>query len=98
MSRFYRTDPDDPTAPVELREHTGRWHGVIRPGDLVAYENPATRREDGTYRAHGMDGPLAVTEIIDFGDDPDEPGHRFVQAVLNDGEYECNADNLRALR
>lgn len=89
MSKFYDTDPDDPDAPRELTEYASPHHGTIKPGDRVAYENPAWRRGDGTYRTGGMDGPLVITEIISSGD--------FVTAVLNDGEYECNADNLRTL-
>lgn len=37
----------------------------------------------------GLDGTLTVTEIIDFG------GGHPPQAILNDGDYECSAANLR---
>lgn len=90
MSRFYTQDPDDPDSPAVLEEYAGPHHGVIRPGDRVVYENPALRRPDGTYATGGMDGPLTVTEIIDLGEG-------LVQAVLNDGEWEVSAANLRAL-
>jgi hypothetical protein len=69
--------------PVLLEEFGG-----CRPGDTVVYENPAMRNEDGTYRTAGMDGPLTVDAIYDFGDG-------FVQAVLNGGDWECSAANLR---
>jgi len=84
MSRFY--DTSAPDAPKELKEYAGQYHGTIRVGDHVVYENPALLR-DGVYFTGGMDPPLVVTEIIDFGD--------FTAAVLNDGEWECQADNLR---
>jgi len=90
-SRFYRTDPGDPDAPVVLEEYAGD-HGVIRPGDQVVYENPAWRQADGSYWTGGMDPPLEVTEIIDFG------GGHPPQAILNNGEYEVSAANLRPER
>jgi hypothetical protein len=70
---------------VVLAEHNGP-HGMIRPGDTVAYDNPAapwlgSPASDGT--------PLVVAEIIDFG------GGHPPQAILNDGAYECSAGNLR---
>lgn len=91
MSRFY--DTSHPDGPHELAEYTGPHHGVIRVGDRVVYENPAWRRADGSYATGGMDGTCTVTEIITF----DEAEPVFVQAILNDGEFECSADNLRAL-
>jgi hypothetical protein len=79
VSRFYRTDPDDPDAPVPL-ERFSHLHGVIRCGDPVEYVNPD---------APPLPGPLVLTELLAFGPD--------VLAILNDGEYETSADNLRAL-
>jgi hypothetical protein len=81
MSRFYETDPTDPDAPRELPEYRG-----LRPGMSVRYENPAWRQPDGMFKTGGMDGPLMISEIIDFAD--------CVTAILNDGEWEVNADNL----
>jgi hypothetical protein len=93
VSRFYNTGPDDSQAPRELEEYDGPHHGVIRVGDRVVYENPAFRKPDGSYKTGGMDGELVVEEIIDFGVEGVPP-----QAVLNDGQWECSADNLRAVR
>jgi hypothetical protein len=84
MSDFYSTDPDDPDAPVLLDE----WNG-LRPGASVVYENPAWQQPDGSYKTGGMDGPLVVTELYAFGE--------HVTAILNDGEWECNAANLRVV-
>ena len=84
MSRFYETDPDDPDAPVELDEYNG-----LRPGMRVLYQNPAWRMPDGTFKTGGMDPPLVIDEILRF---PTEIP--LVQAVVNGGEWECNADNL----
>jgi hypothetical protein len=98
MSRFYGTSPADPDGPRELTEYRGPRHGLLRPGFRVAYENPAWLQPDGSYRTGGLDGPLTVTELIDLGGDGVpwlESGR--VQAVLNDGEYEVSADNLRWL-
>jgi hypothetical protein len=80
MSRFYVTDPGDPEAPRELREYTGPYYGTIRAGDQVTYDNPSFPLP--------LPEPLIVTELIDFGDGP-------VHAILNDGEYEVSASNLR---
>lgn len=90
-SRFYDIDPSDPESPVLLPEYHGEHHGMIRPGDRVAYENPAWRQPDGTYKTGGMDGPLTITEIVDLGGDIPP------QAILNDGEYEVSADSLRRI-
>ena len=59
MSRFYRTDPDDPDAPVVLDRYDCG-HGVIRPGDSVEYVNPS---------APPLPGPLVITELLAFGTD-----------------------------
>lgn len=98
-SQFYRTDPADPDAPVVLAEYTGPHHGTIRPGDLVVYENPSWRAADGTYKTGGMDGTYTVAEIIDFNP-ARVPDRLMVEAILNGdtvGEYQCSADNLRAV-
>lgn len=86
-SRFVTTDPDDPDSPRVLAEFTGA-KGTIRPGDMVTYENEAWRQPDGTYKTGGMDPPLRVDELIDYGLGP-------VQAIINDGEWEVSAANLR---
>lgn len=83
-SNYYITDPGDPDAPVRLTEYNG-----LHDGASVAYENPAWRQPDGTYYTGGMDPPLVVTEILQVGP--------HVTAILNDGEWETNADNLRAV-
>jgi hypothetical protein len=79
--QFYEADADDPLAPILLTEYRG-----LRPGDHVVYDNPQS--------AAGLDGPLVISEIWQFaGIGPHFP--EFTSAVLNGGEYECNADNLR---
>ena len=78
--RFYRTDPDDPDAPIQLSRYS-HLHGVINCGDAVEYVNPS---------GPPLPGPLVLTELYAFGTDS-------VLAILNDGEYETSADNLRAL-
>jgi len=87
LSRYYATDAGDPDAPRVLRGFTGA-KGTIKPGDHVVYENEAWRQQDGTYRTGGMDPPLVVAELVDLGGGP-------VQAILNDGEWEVSAANLR---
>jgi hypothetical protein len=91
VSRFYDTDPADPDGPRELTEYRGPHYGLIRPGFRVAYENPAWRQPDGSYRTGGLDGPLTVTELIDLG------GGTPVLAVLDVGMYDVSASNLRWL-
>jgi hypothetical protein len=91
MSRFYDTSLADPDAPRVLTEYRGPHHGLLRPGFRVAYENPAWQQPDGSYETGGLDGPLTVTELIDFGEGSP------VQAILDDGMYEVSADNLRWL-
>jgi hypothetical protein len=79
-SRFYRTDPLDPDAPVVQAFHYGP-HGRIRPGDRVEYTGPLPLVQQARE--------LIVAELIAFGD--------LVSAILNDGEYEVSADNLRVI-
>lgn len=79
MSKFYRTDPNDPDAPVVLDEYRG-----LRPGSPVEYVNPASAIEP-------LPQPLVITQLVLF------PSPDYVSAILNDGEYEVNADNLVAL-
>lgn len=86
MSRFYAGDPDV-TVPTE---RAGRHHWVIRPGDQVVYENPDLRQHDGTCLSGGIDGPLAVTEVVGSGGG-------MARAILNDSQRECSAGNLRAV-
>jgi hypothetical protein len=91
-SRFYRADPADPDAPLVLTAYLGPYHGLIRPGDRVVYENPYWRQADGSYKTGGMDGPLVITELVDVFRNGISP-----QAILNDGEWEVSASNLRAI-
>ena len=79
--RFYRANSGDPWSPVLLDSYRG-----IKPGDHVVYENPALPPPPG---------PLVVTELYLFKNALAEPDS--VQAILNDGEYELNADNLRKI-
>ena len=88
-SKFYNTDPDDIDAPRVLAE----WRG-LRPGSRVVYENPAWRQADGTYKTGGMDGTYTVTELVALDG---EGWIADVLAVLDDGAYEVNAANLRAV-
>lgn len=84
MSRFYDINLDDPESPRELAFYAGP-HGTIRPGDLVTYDNPSMPGM-GNPTADGS--PMVVAELIDFGDgQPD--------AILDDGDYQCGAANLR---
>ena len=82
---YYILDPDDPEAPVKLDEYSG-----LRPGMQVIYINNANPKLT-------LPGPLVLTALYRF---PGlemrhyENGDSHVQAVLNDGEYEVNADNL----
>ena len=78
MSRFYRTDPDDPDAPLPLSRYNCG-HGVIEPGDQVEYIGPIPL----------PGAPHVVTELLAFGPE--------TLAILNGGQYECSADNLRPL-
>jgi hypothetical protein len=87
VSKFYNIEPGNPDGVRVIAEFTGP-RGMIRVGDLVVYENPDLRRNDGTYGTGGMNGPLRVDELVDLGDGP-------VLAVLNDGAWECSATNLR---
>ena len=89
-SRYYDTDPGDPEAPVAL----GEYHG-IHPSDHVVYENPAWRQPDGSYRTGGMDPPLVVDAIHRFPGSEDLGDDDQVLAIINGGEWEVNADNLR---
>ena len=79
---YYEHPPDDPDAPVHLAE----WEG-LRPGSAVSYVGPMP-----------MPGPLVVTALHRF---PEvtmactrDAG--YVLAILNEGEYEVDAANLRA--
>jgi hypothetical protein len=83
-SRFYDTAPGGPRV---LAGYSGPHHDTIRPGDLVVYENPAWREPVAAVAV-----PMIITEIIDFG------GDLPPQAILNDGEWEVSADNLRTVR
>lgn len=58
-------------------------YGDLHPGTSVMYDNP--------YMPGGLDGPLVITRLYLW------PDLNLVQAVLNDGELEVNADILRAL-
>ena len=85
-SKFYDNDQADPDAPRLLAEYFGAWHqGAIRPGDTVVYDCPQAPYR-GSPAPEGV--PLVIAELLTFGAGP-------VQAVLNDGEFEMSADNLR---
>jgi len=92
-SKFYDVDPSDPESPVVLEEYRTPRGFMLRPGMGVRYENEAWLQPDGTYKTGGMDGPLVITEIIGF---PVIEPHEVLppQAILNNGEWEVNADNL----
>jgi hypothetical protein len=93
MSRFYDEDPNDPEAPREIPEYNG-----LRPGVHVVYENHAWRLPDGSYTTGGMDPPLVIDELILFPTDAATYAAGFyVEAIINDGEWQVNADNLRAV-
>jgi hypothetical protein len=80
MTAYYETNPADPFAPVLLAEYNG-----IKAGDLVTYDNP---------QAPPLPGELRVSAFYQFGPiPPDDPG--WTSAILNDGEYEVDAANLR---
>lgn len=85
MSRYYDEDPSDPDAPYAVEEFNG-----LRPGMHVVYRNPAWQQPDGTYRTGGMDPPLVIDELVLF---PMHDGP-WVEAILNDGEWQCSALNL----
>lgn len=102
-SKFYETNPDDPEAPVVLPffeyDDEDFGHRVkIEPGMSVR-----------STRAPRLEGPLVVTELIGFTNveyAPIDLGNEFIDripisrslhhvlAVLNDGEYEVNPENL----
>lgn len=86
MGDFYRTDPDDPDAPIRIDEHQG-----MRVGDLVAYTNPAL--------AFGLTEPMKLTALYQFRDCRRSvvPSGVLTQAILNEGEFEVNADNLHTV-
>jgi len=88
-SRFFTTGDDD--GPWVLDSYTGPHHGLIRTGGQVLYENPAWRHPDGSYKTLGMDGVYTVTELVDVGEG-------LVAAILDDGEWEVSAGNLRQVK
>jgi hypothetical protein len=57
------------------------WHD-LRPGMAVRYTGPIP-----------LHGPLVIWELVRFSGDGTEAG--WVTAVLNNGEYEVDAANLR---
>ncbi len=87
MAEYYETDPTDPYAPVELEEYRG-----IRVGDSVVYDNPDS--------AATLEGPLTLSALYRFSGGPVTAApvglpKEYITAILNGGEFECNADNLR---
>jgi len=78
----YRADPDDPDAPIPCSRYSAGY-GVIEPGSRVEYVNPEL--PPGAQ----LGGPHTVTEMWIFGAE--------TLAVLDGGEWECSADNLRLL-
>jgi hypothetical protein len=87
VSRYYDIDPTDPYGPRELTE----WEG-LKPGMHVRYENPAWKNADGTFKTGGMDPPLVIEELISFPADSYPRG--YVEAILNNGDWQVNARNL----
>jgi len=82
VSQYYDTESEDDDGPVLLDMYNG-----LKPGDHVVYQNPSWLQSDGTYKTAGMDPPLVITELVRLGAD-------FVTAIINEGEWEVNADNL----
>jgi hypothetical protein len=78
-SKWVRTDPGDPEAPRELAEYTTPAGDVLRPGIQAAYYGPIPLPGEHWRR---------IEALIDYGIPP-------VQAILDGGEYEVSADNLR---
>ena len=80
---FYRADPDDPGAPIQLaRYSSGR--GELTPGCRVTYDPPGVGLPEPEH---------TVAELWAFG--PEEPGDEsWVTAILDGGTYEVNADHL----
>jgi hypothetical protein len=79
--RFYRANPKDPDAPVLLDHYKD-----LRPGLMVVYDNP---RMAGAR----LPGPLVVTELWEM--QLSHSRRRSITAILNDGEWEVSADNLK---
>jgi hypothetical protein len=77
-SRFYITDDD---GDPDAPRQLYEYNGLC-PGMLVRYANPHMPGAD-------LPEPLVLTAL--FLMQTSEPG---VQAILNDGEWEVNADNL----
>jgi hypothetical protein len=79
--RFYRADPKDPDAPVLLDHYKD-----LRPGMAVVYANPK-------LPLTSFGEPITITELWSFK----LTGRRgrSVTAILNDGEWEVTADNLK---
>lgn len=82
-SRFYEIRPDDPTSPQLLDEYRG-----MKPGDPVVYNLNLA-----------LPGDHVLTELVAFPLVDDESGQalvpaKLVQAIIDDGAYEVNADNL----
>jgi hypothetical protein len=87
MGKYYETDPNDPEAPVELTEY-----GDLRVGSKVRYQNLSWFKPDGTYATAGMDDVYTVYALYRF---PEMVGEGdYVEAILDDGEWQVNADNL----
>jgi len=84
MSRFY--DTTQPGGPREVTWYAARL-GFLRPGDHVTYENP--------HGPAGVEGEHVITELIDLGSDDDLGPANLVTAILDDGVWEVQADNLR---
>jgi len=84
LSQFFHIDPDDPQGPRMLNEYKG-----IRPGDEVVY------RARPALKSLRTDDRLVVTELVEFGENKAQGQWAWVLAVLNDGEFEVDADNLR---
>lgn len=81
-TEWYITDPDDPEAPVSVECVTVP-NGLLTVGDTVLYHNPA---------GPGLSGRHVLSALYFLP--PLNDGAGYYSAILNDGEYECNAENL----
>jgi hypothetical protein len=91
-SRYYAVDPDDPDAPRVVLAYHGAHHGPLAPGDTVEYDNPSMPGL-GSPAPDGL--PLVLAELVDLLGAEYAP-----EAIFTDtegGQYECSADNLRAV-
>ena len=89
MSKFYDTTQEG--GPREKSWYAAK-HGFLKPGDHVTYENPLAPSTGPTGIGSGEH---VITELIDLGSDDDLGPSNLVTAILDDGIWEVQADNLR---